>query len=623
MINVKPGNIINLEGKEYLIEKILDNGSQLMLKSPDNEIKIIPISELNKENENKIQPTFSSLDNIKDKLLKEAQKRFEIIKPLLNDEVRTKKAVEERAKETNTHPATIYRWIKEYKENGETLLALIPKRSNQGGKGKSRLDPQTEAIINYYIEKEYLNKQKIPVKHLHLLINNELKKQNLNTISYATLLRRINDIDERFKYKKREGRIKFLNNLKPSGNSYEPQFPLEVIQIDHTPLDIQVVDETYRKPIGRPYITLAIDVATRMIYGFYLSLDAPSFYSVGQTIFMGISSKEFYLKSLGIEGVWPIQGLPNTIHTDNAAEFRGSNLEKFCSIFNINLMFRPKGQPFYGGHVERAIRTLNSHIHRLPGSTFSNPTERGEYNSEKKAVFTLKELEKYIAEWIVNIYHKSPHKGINGKTPLQIFEEKISSPDFPGMRLLTPQELKLAKISLLPGESRTIQKTGVSLFNITYYDDILVPFIKPTAPNKKKESYLFRYDPKDLSKIYFYHPELKEYFEIPYRNLSHPSISKWELEVAKKELKAQNKKYYDENDIFATIEKLRQMEEEAANKTKLHRRRKETKKTKPLSHKPTISKPVNEDIEIEPIEESSQNNKPKPRIRKFKVDFDD
>lgn len=623
MINVKPGNIINLEGKEYLIEKILDNGSQLMLKSPDNEIKIIPISELNKENENKIQPTFSSLDNIKDKLLKEAQKRFEIIKPLLNDEVRTKKAVEERAKETNTHPATIYRWIKEYKENGETLLALIPKRSNQGGKGKSRLDPQTEAIINYYIEKEYLNKQKIPVKHLHLLINNELKKQNLNTISYATLLRRINDIDERFKYKKREGRTKFLNNLKPSGNSYEPQFPLEVIQIDHTPLDIQVVDETYRKPIGRPYITLAIDVATRMIYGFYLSLDAPSFYSVGQTIFMGISSKEFYLKSLGIEGVWPIQGLPNTIHTDNAAEFRGSNLEKFCSIFNINLMFRPKGQPFYGGHVERAIRTLNSHIHRLPGSTFSNPTERGEYNSEKKAVFTLKELEKYIAEWIVNIYHKSPHKGINGKTPLQIFEEKISSPDFPGMRLLTPQELKLAKISLLPGESRTIQKTGVSLFNITYYDDILVPFIKPTAPNKKKESYLFRYDPKDLSKIYFYHPELKEYFEIPYRNLSHPSISKWELEVAKKELKAQNKKYYDENDIFATIEKLRQMEEEAANKTKLHRRRKETKKTKPLSHKPTISKPVNEDIEIEPIEESSQNNKPKPRIRKFKVDFDD
>ena len=619
MINIKPGNVVNIEGKEYLIEKILDNGSQLMLKTPQNEIKIIPLLELNKDKKPNIKPAFSTLENIKDELLKEAQRKFEIIKPLLDDNTRTKKAVEKRAKETNTHPATIYRWIKEYKENGETLLALLPKRTNQGGKGKSRLDPQTEAIINYYIEKEYLNKQKIPVKHLHLLINNELKKQNLNTISYATLLRRISDIDERFKYKKREGRTKFLNNLKPSGNSYEPQFPLEVIQIDHTPLDIQVVDETYRKPIGRPYITLAIDVATRMVYGFYLSLDAPSFYSVGQTIFMGISSKEPYLKSLDIEGIWPIQGLPNTIHTDNAAEFRGSNLEKFCSIFNINLMFRPKGQPFYGGHVERAIRTLNSYIHRLPGSTFSNPTKRGEYNSEKKAVFTLKELEKYISEWIVNIYHKSPHKGINGKTPLQLFEEKISHPDFPGIRLLTPQELKLAKISLLPGEYRTIQKTGVSLFNITYYDDILVPFIKPTAPNKKKETYLFRYDPKDLSKIYFYHPEINEYFEIPYRNLSHPPISKWELEVAKKILKEQNKKYYDENDIFATIEKLRQMEEEAANKTKLFRRRKETKKTKPLSHKPTITNSTQEEIKIE---EETQN-KPKFKIRKYKVDFDD
>jgi len=621
MINIKPGNVVNIEGKEFLIEKIIDNGSQLMLKTTQNEIKIIPLSELNKDNKkNNVQPAFTTLENIKDELLKEAQRKFEIIKPLLDDNTRTKKAVEKRAKETNTHTATIYRWIKEYKENGETLLALIPKRSNQGGKGKSRLNPQTEAIINYYIEKEYLNKQKIPAKHLLMLINNELKKQNLNTISYATLLRRINEIDERFKYKKREGRTKFLNNLKPSGNTYEPKFPLEVIQIDHTPLDIQVVDETYRKPIGRPYVTLAIDVATRMIYGFYLSLDAPSFYSVGQTIFMGISSKEPYLKSLDIEGIWPIQGLPNTIHTDNAAEFRGSNLEKFCSIFNINLMFRPKGQPFYGGHVERAIRTLNSYIHRLPGSTFSNPTERGEYNSEKKAIFTLKELEQYITEWIVNVYHKSPHKGINSKTPLQLFEEKISHPDFPGIRLLTPQELRLAKISLLPGEYRTIQKTGVSLFNITYYDDILVPFIKPTAHNKKKESYLFRYDPKDLSKIYFYHPEIQEYFEIPYRNLSHPAISKWELEIAKKELKEQNKKYYDENDIFATIEKLRQMEEEAANKTKLFRRRKETKKTKPLSHKPTVADSIQDEIKIE--QEETQN-KPKFKIRKYKVDFED
>jgi putative transposase len=427
MISLKPGNIVKFKDKEYIIEKILENGSQLMLKSPNNEIKIVPLSELIKEKEPETQKTFSSLDNIRDELLKEAQRRFEIIKPLLDDETRTKKAVKQRAEETETHTATIYRWIKEYKENGENLLALLPKRNNQGGRGRSRLNPQIEAIINFYIEKEYLNKQKISAKHLLLLINNELKKQNLPVISYATLLRRINEIDERFKYKKREGRTKFLNNLKPSGNSYEPQYPLEVIQIDHTPLDIQIVDETYRKPIGRPYITLAIDVATRMIYGFYLSLDAPSFYSVGQTIFMGISPKEPYLSSLNIEGIWPIQGLPTTIHTDNAAEFRGSNLEKFCSIFNINLMFRPKGQPFYGGHVEKAIRTLNTYIHRLPGSTFSNPEERGEYNSEKKAVFTLKELEKYITEWIVNIYHKSPHKGIGGKTPLQIFEEKISS----------------------------------------------------------------------------------------------------------------------------------------------------------------------------------------------------
>jgi len=55
---------------------------------------------------------------------------------------------------------------------------------------------------------------------------------------------------------------------------------LEVMQIDHTQVDIHVVDETYRQPIGRPWISVATDVATRMVSGFYLTLEAPSELSV-------------------------------------------------------------------------------------------------------------------------------------------------------------------------------------------------------------------------------------------------------------------------------------------------------------------------------------------------------
>ena len=52
--------------------------------------------------------------------------------------------------------------------------------------------------------------------------------------------------------------------------------PLEVMQIDHTPVDVVIVDERQRLPIGRPWLTLAIDVASRVVLGLSVSLEAPS-----------------------------------------------------------------------------------------------------------------------------------------------------------------------------------------------------------------------------------------------------------------------------------------------------------------------------------------------------------
>src|SRR3546814_20235484 len=43
--------------------------------------------------------------------------------------------------------------------------------------------------------------------------------------------------------------------------------PLEQVQIDHTVIDLIVVDERGRQPIGRPYLTIAIDVFTRYVLG--------------------------------------------------------------------------------------------------------------------------------------------------------------------------------------------------------------------------------------------------------------------------------------------------------------------------------------------------------------------
>ena len=606
MRKIVPGETVYHKGKPYVIEE-LDGLDGLICRDPEGDLEILNLSDLDDtENGKEHVPPLESID---DRFYQTALKRLEIIKPLLSN--RSRKDVEKRAREHGVSVQTLYNWINAYVESGNSVLALIPKYDRRGGKGKTRIGDERKRIIDEIVLNRYLSLQKPSVAQIAREINAVLYEKGMKPVSYNTVNRIVKQIDERTAYKKREGRSRYLNDLKPSANSFEVSRPLEVVQIDHTPLDIQIVDETHRKPIGRPYITVALDVYSRMIYGFHLTLDAPGLYSVGQTLYMGLLPKEEYLENLSIEGEWKIFGVPDTIHVDNAKEFRSRGLKTFCEIFGINLEFRPRGMPFFGGHVERVIKTINMHVHSLSGTTFSNPQERGDYESEKKAVFTLKELEKYIAEWIVNVYHKTPHGGLDGMTPEEKFAEGLKGKN----GLPTPvkildglEEKKFARISLLPFEERKITKQGVSLFKLKYYDEVLSAFIKP----KNNEKHIFRYDPKDLNRIYFYHPILKEYVEIPSVKKLYPPPTKWELDALAKETRKHRQREIHNEMVYEAILKLRRMEEEASKKTKLARRKKENRETRsPLIGKGDTEKP------------KSVPRKTKPKLKKFDIDFED
>ena len=67
----------------------------------------------------------------------------------------------------------------------------------------------------------------------------------------------------------------------PSSGRFAVAKPNALWHINHTIVDVIVVDERFRRPIGRPVLTIAIDVCTRMVGGFHLSLEAPSSTSVG------------------------------------------------------------------------------------------------------------------------------------------------------------------------------------------------------------------------------------------------------------------------------------------------------------------------------------------------------
>jgi putative transposase len=92
--------------------------------------------------------------------------------------------------------------------------------------------------------------------------------------------------------------------------------------------------------------------------------------------------KEAWLEHRGVAGKWPCWGFPSRIHLDNAKEFHGEMLRRACEQYGIALDYRPPATPHMGGHIERLVGTLMRALHELPGATFSNPKQRGNYDSE-------------------------------------------------------------------------------------------------------------------------------------------------------------------------------------------------------------------------------------------------
>jgi putative transposase len=84
----------------------------------------------------------------------------------------------------------------------------------------------------------------------------------------------------------------------------------------------------------------------------------------------------------------------------------------------------------------------------------------------------------------------------------------------------------------------------------------------------KRRQFLFRRDPRDISVVHFWDPDLRRYSAVLYRNIAHPPMSVWELRELRRRLHESGTAQIDEVAIFAAYERLRDREARAATETK-------------------------------------------------------
>lgn len=298
-----------------------------------------------------------------------------------------------------------------------------------------------------------------------------------------------------------------------------------------------------------------------MVAGFYLTLEPPSALSVSLVIQRSVQPKRDWLDGLGIDAAWPASGLPETIHVDNAKEFRSKALRRGAEEHGISLQYRPIGAPHYGGHIERLIGTMMGAVHLLPGSTFSNIKDRGDYDSVANSAMTLDELERWLALEITR-YHAERHRSL-GIPPLAAWQEAYERSSTPLRQPYDPEEFR---IDFLPGAERMVRRDGIHLFGLRYWDDILSLWA-----GRNGRQLRVSYDPRDLSTVFVRGPDGQRY-PVRFADLRHPPITLAEHRRAQALLRERGRSLEDENLIFAVIEEQRTLVDAASGKTREARR---------------------------------------------------
>lgn len=607
-LTIVKGATISNNGREYVVTAIADLDKVLArdIETGGNVLLTIGSIEPPKPigSEGDFTAVELDLSKVSDADWEVAQQRRKWLAPLLVGHSLYGTSTAERvAQEAGVNRATIYRWLDAFRNTG-LLSSLLPMRGKSGeGKSGRRINQAVEAIIQDAIANFYDHEQKPTIAETVTEIRRRCANAGLVKPATNTIRSRLKRTSGRVRTKLRHGEAAAyaLHDLQ-GGSIPDADWPLAIVQMDHTLLPVIIVDDQHRKPINRAWITLAIDVYSRMCLGIYLTLDPPSAMSAGMCIAHAILPKEDWLRKLAVpeQAAWNCWGVMGVIHMDNAKEFRGEMLKAACREYDIDIHLRPVKRPRYGAHIERLMGTVTQGLKSVAGSTFSGPKEKGEYDAEGHACMTFSEMERWLALFFAR-YHHQVHSGL-GVSPYQKYREGLlGTSKKPGRGLPSRRmDEEALRINFTPFIERPVLGYGVVIDNVHYYHDVLRPWINAADPNfpKHKRKFRFHRDPRDVSQLYFFDELSSRFCAIPYRDTSHSPASIWELRAAQRAAKERGIDPENESLVFAILNEQRALEAEAAAKTKTARResqrRVENAKHRETKKKtmPTVSQPA-------------------------------
>ena len=397
--------------------------------------------------------------------------------------------------------ASIKRYLRAFEGSGGDIRSLVPStRRRDAGHGR------LPAAVDDVIEEVFSSCRAAPayrtVRDVYLMIVHRIAEANrvrpvsdqLRAPAETTVFRRIRAAAATALLRRKLSRTEAHATaaVRPGP---QPACPLARVEIDHTPLDLILVDEDDRLPIGRPTVTLALDVYTGFPTGVHVGFEPAGYGAAMRCLLHSILPKEDTRAHYGTVHPWPVYGLPELLVVDNAPHLVGADLHDACAQLAIRLDPAPVCRPWFKGAIERQFRTHNSGlVHTLPGTTFSNVLQRGDHDSERHACISLARFWEILHIYLLDVYSQDWHDGVTA-VPAQRWEDACAGGWSPTLH----HDAREVRILLGRHSVRTIQRTGIDHLSRRYQSaelDALRQALPAGTPVHVK------YDPENLGDVF-------------------------------------------------------------------------------------------------------------------------
>lgn len=451
---------------------------------------------------------------------------------------------------------TLYRWWTRWESSSQDINCLVPKKRRKGC--VTAFSKSVLKSLNNIIQEDYLNRVGNNIQDVYDRLKFQVNNFNKTTSrphkmpSRSSVYRYCKNLDQYEVLLARKGKRVAKQAFRVTGEGVLPDYILARTEIDHTPLDLIIVDDKTFLPIGRPNLTCIIDKFSRVILGFSLSFEPPSELSViralKHALFTKTSVKELYPD---LENDWVSYGIPMCLVVDNGLEFHSKMLRQLCYELNVELVFCPKQQPQFKGCIERTLGTLNRGVsHQCEGTTFNNIEARGDYDSADQARVTLKEVNELITHWIVDVYHQRRHS-ITGYTPDYLWKEGLVN-----IQPRLPESLDAFELaSARPYNERRLAHDGVR-FKYLNYNSVDLQRIRQNP--RFKEVVNVRINHENLGYVWVHDEYDDTYIKVECTQLEYAKgLTLLQHEKILEEKRLKSDEIYDEEKYLEGKEKLR------------------------------------------------------------------